>query len=604
MGMRWIIAAAWLLASSAALAQDQATASATVAPPATAAATMDDAVALRDVQAAKTRAYQETLARYSEAQKTAPNDAAVAVSRCRFISNFTDEEYGEWVDTGPDDYEACLEQLRTQWSKSPEAQVYLFEQNWDDDVLAQGEALLKQSDAWPASLRQRLLAAQSGHYAAEDQPEPARKLALQAARLGNADSVPLAVEQLIAQGDAAGAAALLRSTPAATTSWQADKRLKAALTHKDPKVALTELRRYASADFEVGEALAARAQLRAGNGAAALKALKNSASGNEEARQVRFDIALATHNLALATEQVDITDVERLGANLQRFAVLATQWPRALFTGPMLLTLLVAGLIVIALALLPGTLLLPVHYRGLWRRANGKAPVAPFATTGLRHAWWGLFLLLCIPLLTCGLLEPESLATLFGGESLPAAGPLFRITLWSTLVSLLLLFPLMYRMGRMVMFGNLAMLRQAGWVLGALVALYAVAYLQGQWNHWRAGDNSTLQTQMVDLLVNGGSSQYGAVVAFLLMAVLVPVMEECIFRGLLLGGMARHISFGWSNLIQAVLFALIHDDPPRFFFYLVMGLLAGGLVRKTKSLGPAIALHALNNALAFLLLSH
>lgn len=603
MGMRWIIAAAWLLAGTAVHAQEQ-TAATPPAPAVTAAAWTDDAAALRNVQAAKTRAYQEALAHYTQALDAAPDDAAIAVSRCSFIANFTDDEYGEWVESASDDYEACLQRLRTQWPNRPEAQLYLFEQNWDDDAPEQGELLLKTAQAWPAPLRQRLFAALSARYTNNEQPGPARKLALQAARLGDAGTVPLAVEQLIAQGDAAGAAALLRGSPAADSSWRADKRLRAALAHQDPKVALAELNRYAKADFEIAPALAARAQLRAGNGAAALAALKDSVSSNEETRQVRFDAALAAHDSALAAEQVDITDMDALGPNLQRFAVLATQSPGALFTGPMLLTLLVLGLIAIALALLPGALLLPVHYRGLWRRARGKPPIAPFATIGLRHAWLGLFLLPFIPLLVCGLWEPESLAALFSGDSLPPPGPLFRITLWSTAITLVLLFPLMYRMGRVTMFGNLAMLRQAGWVLAALVALYAVAYLQGAWNQWRAGDNNTLQKQMVDMLVNGGTSQFGLLPAFFLVAVLVPVMEECIFRGLLLGGMARHMSFGWSNLVQAVLFALIHDDPPRFFFYLAMGLLAGGLVRKTRSLGPAIALHALNNALAFFLLSH
>ncbi|MET0813664.1 MAG: CPBP family intramembrane glutamic endopeptidase [Pseudoxanthomonas sp.] len=598
-----MLAATWLLASHAAFAEDRTSAQTSMDATGAAVATIDDAAELQAVQAAKTLAYQQALTRYSEVQKTAPEDAGVAVSRCRFISNFTDEDYGEWIESAPDDYEACLAGLRTRWSARPEAQLYLFEQNWDEDVLAQGEALLKNSDAWPVPLRQRLLAAQSGNYADDEQPRPARRLALQAARLGHAESVPLAVEQLIAQGDEAGAAALLRDTPAATVVWQAGKRLQAALMLKDPKVALGELGRYAGADFKLEPAIVARVQLRAGNGAAALAALKDSPAGDEKTRQARFDTALANRNPGLAAAQVDITDMDELGANLQRFAVLATQWPRALFTGPMLLTLLVAGLIVIALGLLPGAVLLPVHYRGLWRRARGRAPVAPFPTIGLRHAWWGLFLLLCIPLLTCGLLEPDSLATLLGGQSLPPAGPLFRITLWSTVVSLVLLFPLTYRMGRTAVFGNPAMLRQAGWVLAALVALYAVAYLQGAWNQWRAGDNTTLQTQMVDMLVNGGTSRFGFVPALLLVAALVPVLEESVFRGLLLGGMARHISFGWSNLIQALLFAAVHDDPPRFFFYLAMGLLAGGLVRKTKSLGPAIALHALNNCLAFLMLS-
>jgi uncharacterized protein len=87
--------------------------------------------------------------------------------------------------------------------------------------------------------------------------------------------------------------------------------------------------------------------------------------------------------------------------------------------------------------------------------------------------------------------------------------------------------------------------------------------------------------------------------ALLLVALLVPVIEELVFRGLLLGGLSRHLGFGWANALQAALFAVIHDDPRRLPFYFAMGLTTGWLTRKTKSLAPAIALHALNNLIAF-----
>ena len=67
------------------------------------------------------------------------------------------------------------------------------------------------------------------------------------------------------------------------------------------------------------------------------------------------------------------------------------------------------------------------------------------------------------------------------------------------------------------------------------------------------------------------------------------------YRGMLLGSMTRHIGFGWANAIQATAFALSHDDPPRFLTYLAVGALAGWLVRRRRTLWPAMALHGLNN---------
>jgi membrane protease YdiL (CAAX protease family) len=68
--------------------------------------------------------------------------------------------------------------------------------------------------------------------------------------------------------------------------------------------------------------------------------------------------------------------------------------------------------------------------------------------------------------------------------------------------------------------------------------------------------------------------------------------------------MSRHIGFAWANFWQALLFALCHNDWPRFPYYLTMGLLAGWLVRRTGRLAPAILLHMIINATAFFLLRH
>ena len=209
--------------------------------------------------------------------------------------------------------------------------------------------------------------------------------------------------------------------------------------------------------------------------------------------------------------------------------------------------------------------------------------------------------MLVLPFLVAGVIAPRSLAILFAGETLPGAGVVFRLTLWSTLISMLLLVPVVWALGRTSFRGDGTLLRQGGWVLAALLVLFAVAFLQSMVLRWTMKDTTTMQTEMIGQMLDGGKLFFGAALTFTVMAMLVPIFEELVFRCLLLGGMARHISFGWANLIQALLFATVHGDPPRFFFYFTMGLLAGGLVRKTRSLTPAIALHAINNGIAFLL---
>lgn len=592
MGMRRLIAAAVLMLCATAV---QAAGPATGTAPA-----FNDETAVAEVRGATERAYREALQANQAAQAAAPTDAALAVARCRFINNYTDEEYGYFVESAPADHEACLEQLKLHWQSAPLAELYLFEQEWGDEAIAQGEQLIKRSSSWPLALRAELLAKQAGHYSQAEKPAQAQKLSLQAARLGDSGSVPKAVEELLRQRDQKGAARLLRETPAATTGWTANKRLQAALSLGDPAVAMTELHRYDGKDLSLDAATVARVHLKSKDAASARKALGESGQGEDDA-QARFETALLGGDLGMAAAQVRLTDVENLGNNLQRFAVLLTDSPRAILQWPMIGMALLAATLLLALALLPGALLVPVHYRGLMRRVRDRAPLPPFPAVGLRHAWWALALLLALPFLVAGVFAPRSLATLFAGETLPMANALFRITLWSTVASLLLLSPIVWRLGRASFRGDGSLLRQAGWVLAAILVLYAVAFLQGMVLRWTMQDTTTVQTEMIGQLLDGGKMSYGAAMTFLLMAVLVPIFEELVFRCLLLGGMARHISFGWANLIQALLFASVHGDPPRFFFYFAMGLLAGGLVRKTRSLTPAIALHAINNGVAFLL---
>ena len=73
--------------------------------------------------------------------------------------------------------------------------------------------------------------------------------------------------------------------------------------------------------------------------------------------------------------------------------------------------------------------------------------------------------------------------------------------------------------------------------------------------------------------------------------------ENVAHGALALGGLSRHISFGWADLWQAAIFAGLHDGWNRFVYLFVLALIAGWLTRKTKGLAMPILLHAINNAI-------
>jgi membrane protease YdiL (CAAX protease family) len=74
-----------------------------------------------------------------------------------------------------------------------------------------------------------------------------------------------------------------------------------------------------------------------------------------------------------------------------------------------------------------------------------------------------------------------------------------------------------------------------------------------------------------------------------------PLIEEAVFRGLILGGLLRRYSAPTAILVSAVLFALFHRNPFQLVGAFFAGLLAGWIYVRTRSLWPCVIFHALIN---------
>lgn len=82
-------------------------------------------------------------------------------------------------------------------------------------------------------------------------------------------------------------------------------------------------------------------------------------------------------------------------------------------------------------------------------------------------------------------------------------------------------------------------------------------------------------------------------------AMLVPVMEELVFRGVVLSALRRY-GIGFSIAASALVFGLAHMDPSSVVFATIAGLVFGFLYAKTNNLWLPILIHALNNLIATL----
>jgi hypothetical protein len=95
-------------------------------------------------------------------------------------------------------------------------------------------------------------------------------------------------------------------------------------------------------------------------------------------------------------------------------------------------------------------------------------------------------------------------------------------------------------------------------------------------------------------------SDYGWWGAFLKVAVMAPVVEELIFRGLILHGFRKNYNAFTAVFMSALLFSLFHLNPWQMPATFVLGLILGWIMIRTQSIILAIVGHSLNNLLVLL----
>ncbi len=133
--------------------------------------------------------------------------------------------------------------------------------------------------------------------------------------------------------------------------------------------------------------------------------------------------------------------------------------------------------------------------------------------------------------------------------------------------------------------------------LGGGVAAYLVNRLVVLAYAVLTGDHSNPQANLT-----GAATGTGWELAGLLLtgAVLVPVAEELLFRGVGFGSLRRH-GVVIATIVSAVLFGLAHGLNAVLPAAVVLGVINALLYERSRSIWPSVMSHATNNALAFVL---
>ena len=90
-----------------------------------------------------------------------------------------------------------------------------------------------------------------------------------------------------------------------------------------------------------------------------------------------------------------------------------------------------------------------------------------------------------------------------------------------------------------------------------------------------------------------------SIFTFAMMVIAAPILEEVLFRGLILDGLLRQYSPSTAILISSFLFAVAHLNPWQFVTGMVLGLFMGWVYYRSRSLLAVIIIHAAANLSAY-----
>lgn len=564
---------------------------------------------LKTVEKASRSEFDRVLKWYDDRIQERPFDVHAAVERCVFVDSVAATfEYMEGVDEIYAQGEECTSQLRERYGDHPEVELHELSKLFGDELRQRGDELIGRlgTEGWTQGQVARLYTKLATSLQHTDPKEAGRFAELALENDLSAAVHLIAASQLIADGKRDRALEVLTSPfdPHDHSQYFYSSQKMQLLTQigaRRQALEIYEQLKAAGATYDATTAAKALREMGAiAQARSELAAAASSPWNSEVIARERFVLEYEAGTPAQALEAYNALrdlgyDTDPLGVN--RAALLAREVTLPLKPRDLLGLFTAGGLVVAAAALM----LIPVslvHYRGLARRARVGEPPPSDDGWNLRDAWWVLAAYVALTeVLVLYAAGPVDLT--LEGTGWWWYGPLepeqiARIGVWAALLVLLA-------------FATIARLNptpDASWVrdwtfakavgigVGTGLALRIPALLS---TAVPGAETRLLQDPVIQMLV-AVKDHYGIVAAFWVIAMAAPVIEEFLFRRVMLQSFARHIAFGWANVVQAALFAAAHLNLRAAPFLFVFALIAGTYARRSGGLLAPILMHATVNA--------
>ncbi len=552
--------------------------------------------------------YLEVLQQYDEHLSKHPQDVLALTEKCQFINSYT---YAEsdllYFESLYDDFEGCEAQVQQQPEDHPDRVLYDIRHLWGEEATAKYlelkpvaitdwspqqqlrffqwiENTQKWSDEYDASIPY------SGYQVTQD-AQFVLGAAIYEAQSGNPNQALALLEDLpvIAIEDRVRLAQLYVDLQLPERANQALNELTDDSGVVD-EVAIIKLKTALDKDH-----IPTTSQL---------TAIKEYWQGADQLK-VLFEHAINNNLQALAKkvyQSWNSDDFWQDPFKYHKYRLYQTtdswEWEwRDLYAGLMWLA------VVLVCFLLAFLVIAPVHYRGLYRRVHGKKPLQSMTNWNLKHGLFLLTMFFVVGTLLALILQYDGFySSFFGDEELPFStenGINAKLYLIDALIMVIMSL-LIFKHGRSLFKITAADLFKTLFATVGIFILFKLVYIA----MLSAFKLTSLATafDLVQLTITDINNNYGLLVTYLTIALITPLIEEYLFRGVLLNSFSKHITFGWANTIQAALFAIIHDNPDHYLHHFLFGLIVGYLVKTQKHLYGAIIFHMINNALAITVL--
>ena len=134
---------------------------------------------------------------------------------------------------------------------------------------------------------------------------------------------------------------------------------------------------------------------------------------------------------------------------------------------------------------------------------------------------------------------------------------------------------------------------------GKIMALIAIAMLAIQTGIILPIVNLIPMPELMKELFAHRFTNPNSPLSFLLLVLIASIMEEWLFRGIILDGLLRTYTPAKSIILSSVLFGILHLNPWQFVGATLIGLFSGWIYYRTKKLTLSILVHMTNNLAAF-----